>query len=409
MIPRLKPYLGWEEAGALLGGGPASVERFETEFARAFDSRHAVAFPYGRAALWAFFKALGLEDAEIVQPAYTCVVVAHATVLSGNRPVFVDCTLRDYNMELEHFASAINQRTRVVIPTHTFGYPMNVDAVDEIVRSAEKRYGQKIWIVQDCAHSFGADWQDQRVSNAGDAALYGLNISKMITSIFGGMLTMNDDALAERIRGWRDARFHKPAFMKSVLRRMYLLAVYPAFQDSLYGLVYWLQNETPLLDTLTKAYHLDEKIHFPPDSTDLLSGVEAEVGRRQLQKYEGIVARRREAASRYHELLSPSGMFELPPLVDGATYSHYVIRVSDRGSFMKEMARRGVQLGQLIEYSVPHMQAYHAYVDPSRFPNSLLASRHTINLPIHPGLKPDHIERIARTLIEVGRIFEGGR
>lgn len=409
MIPRLKPYLGWEEVGALLGGGSDSVEKYETEFARTFDSRHAIAFPYGRAALWAFFKALGLEGAEIVQPAYTCVVVAHATVLSGNKPVFVDCTLSDYNMDLEHFASAINQKTRVVIPTHIFGYPMNVDVVDEIIRSAEKRHGQKIWIVQDCAHSFGASWQDRQVSNAGDVALFGLNISKMITSIFGGMLTTNDDALAKRIRNWRDAQFHKPAFMKSMLRRMYLLAVYPAFQDSLYGLVYWLQNDTPLLDTLTKAYHLDEKIHFPPDSMDFLSGVEAEVGLRQLQKYVGIVARRREAAGYYYEILAASGIFELPPLVNGATYSHYVIRVKDRGPFMKDMARRGVQLGQLIEYSVPHMQAYHAYADPSQFPNSLLASRHTINLPIHPGLKPNQIERIARTLIETARILEGGR
>jgi dTDP-4-amino-4,6-dideoxygalactose transaminase len=407
VIPRLKPFLGWEEFMALFGNPSGAVKQFEDGFARKFQARHAIAFPYGRTALWAFFKALGIEDAEIVQPAYTCVVVAHATVLSGNSPVFVDCNLSDYNMDLEHFATAIHEKTRVVIPTHLFGYPMNVDEVNGIVRSAEKRYGHKIWIVHDCAHSFGASWQGSLVCGAGDVALYGLNISKMITSIFGGMLTTNDDALADKIRRWRDSHFRKPSFVKSLFRRLYLVAVYPAFNDSLYGLVYLLQSETPLLNALTKAYHLDDKIHFPPDSMDFMLGVEAEVGQRQLEKYDEIVTRRRESAEIYNEILSHSGKFDLPPLVEGATYSHYVIRVPDRDAIMEAMARRGIQLGQLIEYSIPNMEAYRDFADPPQFPNSLFCSQHTINLPIHPRLKPAQIEKIARVLVNAAGEMKG--
>jgi dTDP-4-amino-4,6-dideoxygalactose transaminase len=312
-------------------------------------------------------------------------------------------------MELEQLESAMNENTRVVIPTHVFGYPMNVSVVNDIVQTAEKQYGHKIWVVQDCAHSFGARWHGELVSDAGDVALYGLNISKLITSIFGGMLTTNDDVLADRIRGWRDSHFHKPTVVKSLFRRLYLLAVYPAFTDTLYGLIHWLQKETSLLNPLTRAYHLDEKIHFPPDFMDLMLNVEAEVGQRQLEKYDRVVARRREGAKYYNEALTGTGIDNLPPIVDGATYSHYVIRVKNRDSFMKAMARRGVQLGQLIEYSVPHMQAYAQDTDPSRFPNSLLASRHTINLPIHPGLKQNQIERISHTLVDVARSMNSGR
>lgn len=407
MIPRLKPYLGWEEIGALFGSGSGSVEKFEAEFARVFDVKHAIAFPYGRVALWAFFKSMSLESAEILQPAYSCVVVAHATVLSGNTPVFVDCNLRDYNMDLEQFASMLNENTRVVIPTHLFGYPMNVNAVKEIVHTAENKYGHKIWIVQDCAHSFGARWHGEPVSNAGDVALYGLNISKMITSIFGGMLTTNDNQVAGKIREWRDANFHKPTLLKSMHRRLYLMAVYPAFNELLYGFVYWLQNETPFLDILTKAYHLDEKIHFPPDYMDFMLGMEADVGCRQLGKYHTIIEKRCEIARHYSEVLSLSGTFNLPPLVDGATYSHYVIRVSDRARFMTEMAKHGVQLGQLIEYSVPHMTAYQKYADGTRFPASLLSSQQTINLPIYTDLNTSHAEKIALALIEVAKTTGG--
>src|SRR5512138_2304565 len=98
MIPRLKPFLGKEEFLAALRPAKDAVANFEQAFAEKFEARYALAFSYGRSALWAFFKALELEKAEIIMPAYTCVVVAHAAVLSGNIPRFVDIDLTDYNM-----------------------------------------------------------------------------------------------------------------------------------------------------------------------------------------------------------------------------------------------------------------------------------------------------------------------
>ncbi len=171
----------------------SKCDEFEQAFARRFNVRYAIAYPYGRSALWALLKALDIQDAEIIQPAYTCVVVAHATLLSGNRPRFVDVSLHDYNMNLDQVEAAINERTRPILATHLFGYPLDIDRLDEIVRRAEARYGHKIWVIQDCAHSFGGEWQGKPVVKAGDAALFGLNISKMITSIFGGMLATDDD------------------------------------------------------------------------------------------------------------------------------------------------------------------------------------------------------------------------
>ena len=400
MIPRLKPYLGIEEFLTIFQRIPNAVKCFENEFAREFQARHAVAFPYGRSALWALFKALGIEAAEVVMPAYTCVVVAHAIVLSGNRPRFVDISLHDYNMDLSQFAEAINEHTRAVIPIHLFGYPMDVDAVDEIVCAAEARYGHKIWIIQDCAHSFGARWKGKLVCNQGDVALYGLNISKMITSVFGGMLTTNDAALAEIMRSWRDAHYSQPSLAKIIFRRLYILAVYPAFQEKLVGFVHWLGEKTPILDRLTKAYHLDEKIHFPPDYLDQMLAIEAQVGLAQLKKYSEIVHKRKEHTQYYFENLQGLAGLEVPPLVDGATYSHYVVRVPDREKTLKEMASRSVQLGQLIEYSVPHMEPYQRYASGKQFPNSLLCSQKTINMPVHAGLQSKQRERVVRLFKE---------
>jgi len=400
MIPRFKPYLGLEELLSLFRRDSNAVACFEESFARKLEAPQAIAFPYGRSALWAFFKSMGMENTEIIQPAYTCDVVAHATVLSGNIPRFVDIILRDYNMALDQVAEAINEKTRAIIATHLFGYPLDLDTLNEIVGAAQARYGHKIWIIQDCAHSFGARWQGELVCNAGDVSLFGLNISKSITSIFGGMLTIRDNVLANRIRSWRDAHFQSPSLAKSLRRRLYLFAVYPAFAKSLYRFVYWLQEATPFLNSLTKTYHLDEKIHFPPDYLDQMLGVEARVGLAQLHKYDDILRLRRENALFYDGQLKNIPGLDLPPLVDGATYSHYVIRVNDRQRIMKEMARRGIQIGQLIEYSVPHMDMYKEYSTMDKCPNSLLCSQHTINLPVYAGLRESDRQKVAKALIE---------
>ncbi|HRT80979.1 MAG TPA: hypothetical protein P5538_08585, partial [Bacteroidales bacterium] len=74
-----------------------------------------------------------------------------------------------------------------------------------------------------------------------------------------------------------------------------------------------------------------------------------------------------------------------PPLVEGATYSHYVVRVPDRQKAMLTMAKKGVQLGQLIEYSIPHMDAYKTFYFDLHYTKSLQCSNNTVNLPVWGG------------------------
>ncbi len=406
MIPRLRPYFGKEEILTIFKSRRYAVRRFEQAFAMQFHSIYAVAFPYGRSALWAFLNALELKEVEVVQPAYTCSVVAHATVLSGNIPVFVDNSLTNYNMDIDLFADAITPNTRVVIPTHLFGYPMDIDKVNDIVRHAEKKYGHKIWVIQDCAHSFDARFKGKTVTNAGDGAIFGLGISKQITSIFGGVFTTNDEVIAKKVCEFRNRNFKKPSWKKSTLRYLYLLAVDLAFQPIIYGFVYWLQEKTPFLNRLTKAYHLDEKIHFPPDYLDQMTNIEALVGLEQLKKYVVMRSKRIEIAKKYFETINNPKDMILPPEIDGATYSHFVIRSDARDRLLAFFASKGIQLGQLIEYSMPHYQAYKTYAKDKLFPNSLLCSNSMINLPIYTNLHDINIIRIVSFLLHYSENHE---
>lgn len=380
MIPRFKPWLGWSEFFALFRRNNGAVERFEKSFAKSFKAIDAVAFPYGRSAQWAFFKAIGLENAEIIMPAYTCSVVAHAVTLGGNRPHFIDIKLDDYNMDLDLVTKAINENTRAIIATHTFGYPEDIDRLEQIVKQAESKYGHKIWLMQDCCHAFGAEWKGRMIGSSGDVAVYAFNISKLMTSIFGGMLTFHDHQLADKIRAWRDMHYKEPGIWKAIKRRVYLLAVYAAFNEKIYGLTWWLQEKTPVLNKLTKSYHLDEKIHFPPDYLDKMLNVEAAVGIEQLKRYPEIIERRRKNAIWYDKNLDRQNDWIFPPIIDGATYSHYVVRVPNRSAVIKEWAARGIHLGELIQYSIPNMAPYQSN-NPSCL-NSRIASHQTINFPV---------------------------
>jgi perosamine synthetase len=398
MIPRFKPFLGLEELLSLFKFTPDSVSQFESAFAKKFDSNFAIAFSYGRAGLWAFFEAMDIHDSEVILPAYTCSVVAHAIVLSSNHTRFVDINLDDYNMDLDEVREAINEKTRVIIATHLFGYPLNYKKLQEIAASAEVKYGQKIWIIQDCAHSFGAEYEGVSVASQPDLSLYGLNISKQITSIFGGMITTNNSDVANRIKKWRDDNFKVPGLLKNIRRLLYFFAVYPTFFNPFYSVVYFLQFKTSLLNYFTKAYHLDDKIHFPPDFKDKMLPLEAKVGLVQLFKYDQVIQRRRDAALFYHENISAHEGWVMPPLVTGATYSHYVIRVQNRQRTLEMAAEHGLQLGELIEYSIPESNQYKKFTIGQEFPKSLLCSKTTINLPIYASLSKKDLAKIVNSM-----------
>ena len=198
--------------------------------------------------------------------------------------------MRDYNMDLDEVASAIHERTAALVATHLFGFPLDVDRLRDIVDSASRRVGRPILVIQDCAHAFGARWKGRLVAADRDVALFGLNISKSMHSIFGGMVTTNDGRLAQRLRSWRDAHFRPAGASKGWMRRAYLAAAAAAFAPPAYSAVRWLQDAAPVLDHFARAYHLDDRIAFPPDYDVQMSAVEAAVGLVELPGVRGDAA-----------------------------------------------------------------------------------------------------------------------
>lgn len=392
MISRLKPIIGVGELiSAFYPPRRDDVELFERAFAKLMEQKFALAFPYGRTGLILLLEALGLKGREIVCPAYTCVVVAHAVTYSGNQPVFIDCERDGFNMDPVQVEKAITKKTGAIIVTSLFGYPVNLDWLDEM----RARYPD-IYIIQDCAHSFSAKWKGRPVQKEGAAALFGLNISKILTSIFGGMITTNEENLYKKLRQVRDERLENAGCIKGLRRLVYFLTVYPTFWGPIYGIVNRMER-SGLINHFVQYYD-EQKIDMPKDYLQQMSCVEARVGRKNILRYEDIIKKKGEAADYYFEHLDNKPGFKLPPKIEGATYSHFVVQVSEREAWLQKALRHNIQLGRLIEYNIPEMKIYGGH-SAEEFPVAAEYARAAINLPVWGGRVI--AEKVVRNLFSV--------
>ncbi|PCJ69284.1 MAG: hypothetical protein COA62_11730 [Rhodobiaceae bacterium] len=400
MIPRFTPSMEWCDIWAASSNSlhqDHAVASFEAVFAEHANQEYAVAFPYGRTGLNFLLRALGLDNREIICPAYTCVVVPNAVVYSGNRPVFIDSSRDDANMDIRAAEQAITDNTGAIIATSIFGHPVNLDLLDEL-RSRHP----SLPIIQDCAHSFFADWDGRPVHKEGCATLFALNISKLSCSVFGGMVTTDDHALALRLRELRDAELAPATTWKTVSRFLYSVAAVTAFNSTLYGLTLKLQR-AHLLDRFTKYYEAN-LIDMPDDWLDALSNFEARVGISSLTRLGDRISARRQYATYYREKLKNHPairFFPLPPQAD-ASYSHCAVLVSNPQEVRETCRRQGVELGELIEYVVPLMDAYRDTAETAGdFLVSKAISNRVINLPVASKFVQSHADRAIKVLLKV--------
>lgn len=393
MIPRLKPAIGSKELLAMFAfWRKNSVDKFENKFKNEMNCSYALSFSYGRTALYSILKALFPKGGEVICPSYTCVVVPHAIVTAGCMPVFVDSSTEDFNMDLNLVDGAVTDKTVAIIATSIFGYPINLTALS----SLKRRY-PKIIIIQDCSHSFIALDGSYPVHLAGDFAIFAFNISKMMTSIFGGMLTTNNKEYYEKLKKFRQNYCPSASFNKSLIRTLYLISAIASFNRRIYGFINYLERKS-CLNHFVK-YFDPAIIDMPKDFLVSLSPVEARVGIEQCSKLRSIIFNRQFLARIYYSLLQKVEAIKLPPYDLGASFSHFVIICDCAHELSSYLLRHGVQVGNLIDYNIPNLPVYRKY----RFINKNIACNwpnRVINLPVHMGINRQDVVYIC-SLIKI--------
>src|SRR5436190_21336734 len=178
----------------------AKIEEYEQAFARTVGVKHAISFNGARVGLYGLLRALGVgEGAEVLLSVPTHIVVANAIRYTGARPVYVDCRLEDYNIDLGDAERRITPRSRVLLLQHTFGVPVEMDTALAFARR------HNLVVIEDCVHALGARYDGRQVGTFGHAAIFSTEETKTISTVSGGMVVTNDPDLASAVRAFQTA------------------------------------------------------------------------------------------------------------------------------------------------------------------------------------------------------------
>jgi perosamine synthetase len=365
MIPISKPFIGAEEKAAvvavlesgMLAQGPRVAE-LERQFASLCNTRHAIATSSGTTALHLAMLAneIGPGDEVITSP-FTFIASVNSILYVGGQAVLVDIDEETFNIDPDQIEAAITPRTKAIVPVHLYGYPCDMDAIMDIA----ERHG--LAVIEDAAQAVGARHKGQTVGSfqlpsqqggAGGSACFSLYATKNSMSGEGGMITTNDDAVAERVRMMRSHG----------MKRRY--------------------------------YHDMMGYNFR------MSDLHAAIGVVQMERLETFTAARRANAAYLSDNLKSA---KTPTVKEG--YEHvwhqYTIRVDgDRDAAVRQLNEAGVGTG--IFYPVPAHKQTHlqklGYGELS-FPVTEKLSQDVISLPVHPLLSQADLEKIVH---EVNRL-----
>lgn len=332
--------------------GP-NVQAFEKEAADYLGVKHAVSCASGTDALHLALLAAGIgEGDEVITTSFTFIATAEAIVYCGAKPVFVDIEPDTFNIDASKIEAAITDKTKAILPVHLFGQPADMPAVMAI---AEKH---QLKVIEDCAQSFGAamgemgENTDAQMTGAiGLAGCHSFFPSKNLGCYGdGGMITTNDDALAEKLKILRNhgssVRYHH--------------------------------------DVIGFNSRLDE--------------IQAVILRAKLKRIKAYNEGRRRAAHHYSKLLKP---LVTPPHEDGKgehVYHQYTLLTDKRDVIMKRLAEENIACA--VYYPIPlHKQDVFSkeYANVS-LPVTEQVVTQCMSLPIFPELSKEQIEAIVKVI-----------
>jgi len=349
MISVSKPYIGEEEKAnilevlesGMLAQGPR-VAKLEERFAQLCGVKHAIATTSGTTALHVALLAHGIGPGdEVITTPFTFIASANSILFTGAKPVFVDIDEETFNIDPALIEAAITPRTKAIMPVHLYGYVCDIDALQAIA----DRYN--LVILEDACQAVGATYRGRAAGSFGTGA-FSLYATKNVMSGEGGMITTNNDAVAEQCRLIRNHG----------MKRRY--------------------------------YHEMVGYNFR------MSDLHAAIGLAQVDRLDKFTEARRSNA----QYLNANLKTVITPKVKvdyGHVWHQYTIRLDgtrDRDAAVKQLADAGVGTG--IFYPVPaHQQGYmRELAGEYHLPVAEKLAKEVISLPVHPQLSQDDLETI---------------
>jgi dTDP-3-amino-3,4,6-trideoxy-alpha-D-glucose transaminase len=332
-------------------GSGAAVTAFEESFAECCESDNAVGLASGLDALRLALLALGIgRGDEVIVPANTFVATFEAVSQAGARPVVVDVSEEDDNIDVTAAEAAVTRRTRAIMPVHLYGQMADVVALDALASA------RGLAVVEDACQAHGARRDGIRAGSAGRAAAFSFYPAKNLGAMGdAGALVTDDSELAENVRALREhgqrAKYRHD--FEGFTSRL----------DALQAVV--LSAKLPLLDRWN--------------------------------------ASRQDAAATYLAELDGVGDLRLPSVARGSipVWHLFVARTKSRAQLQEFLSRRGIETGRHYP-EPPHLSPAYAWLGhrSGSFPVAESVSQDGLSLPLFPGMTEEQLELVIDAIKE---------
>ena len=368
--------------------GPRT-KQLEKEVAAFCESSNgmAVCLNSATAALELSLRVLGIgEGDEVITSAYTYTASASVIDHVGAKIVLIDTQPGSYEMDYEQLERAFSIRTKAIIPVDLGGVPCDYDRLFEIIERQQKNFFPRteiqrkigrVAIVADSAHAFGASYKGQKIGSVADFTSFSFHAVKNFTTAEGGA------ALWKSIPGVDDAE------------------IYHEYQLlSLHG-----QNKDALAKTKLGAWEYDIKgTYYKCNMTDVL----AAIGLVQMNRYPGLLARRREIIAQYDKGLKEFHIEILSHFTEIAQGSGhlYLVRLLNfdekkRNLFIEKMAEKGVATNVHYKPLPLHTAYKNLGFDIAAYPNAYEQYANEVTLPLHTSLTNEDVAYVVAAFREV--------
>ncbi len=171
------------------------VAKFEKEFAKYIGVKNAIAVNSGTAALHIAIASLDIGPGdEVIVPPFTFIATASSVIHNNAIPIFADIDNKSYTLDPESVKEKITDKTKAIMPVHLAGITADMGSLLDIAKD------NNIYIIEDACQSHGAKYRGKKVGSIGDLGTFSFYPSKNMTTGEGGLITTNDDNLAEQCR-----------------------------------------------------------------------------------------------------------------------------------------------------------------------------------------------------------------
>lgn len=326
-----------------------NVRLLEEEIAAFCNTKYGIGVASGTDALLLSLMAcnVGRGDEVITSP-FTFIATAEIIVLLWAKPVFVDIDPKTYNIAPDKIKDALTSRTKVIIPVHLYGQPVDMDKILAIAQE------HNLVVIEDAAQAIGAKYKDKMVGEMGLTCGFSFFPAKNLGAYGdGGMITTNDEEIAKKIKMIRT-----------------------------HGSQVKYQHE--IIGTNSR---LDE--------------LQSAILRVKLKRLNEWTHKRQRIAQIYTQAFM--GKEIITPFVEefnSPVYNQYTIRVKNRDGLMAHLEQSGI--GVAIHYPTPlHLQPAFSYLGykAGDFKESEQASKEVLSLPIYPELTDEQIERVISAVL----------